>query len=438
MSQDSLIKVVLLLTISILVIIASSRATAATISTTAPEPPTSPDIARRDLVEPSNIPNGYNASNTVICVYPVSGQYGFLPRLLYYASLTLAILGRYQRWLVMGALASALSYAGSTAIHAMALVSSRKPVFDLDILAAWAVLSTGCMAFVGLVHWSRAMRQSEARLVLVLWGMLVGIGCLFCRAELLDIRSDAEPACRSASGILLMAPYQTVDPQFSNCTYKCFGTKTPMRNPSKISAILTTRLLTSYANLGTILVVPILAAAYKSIALNMHPHTPSELCTRFVVTQINSSLNMNLSQQVYNTACSSWYGGYMVLFHYIHRARLHRQRKARIIAMLIYPWLLLELLFDLAAPPLFITNIVVNEINLMKTSLPYDEEVASIGQWSPIVAAALVVMASVINKGTRTYSARKCRKQVPAQLEEVQTWPRKHLEEENLPTYVPR
>ncbi|OJD13126.1 hypothetical protein AJ78_06387 [Emergomyces pasteurianus Ep9510] len=388
-------RLTILQSISIFVLIASSKVSAVTISRTAPDLPTSPVIARRDLVEPSNIPDGYNASNTVMCVFPISGQYGFLPRLLYYASLTFAILGRYQRWLVIGALASALSYAGSTAIHAMALVSSRKPVFDLDILAACAVLSTGCMAFVSLVHWSRAMRQSEARLVLVMWGVLVGIGCLFCRAELFDIRSDAEPACRSGSGMLLMTPYQTVDPQFSNCTYKCFGTKAPMRDPSKITAIPTTYLSASYANLGTILLVPILAAAYKSIALNMHPHTPSEICTRFVMTQINSSLNVKLSQQVITQ---------------------HAQ---------------------VATPPLFITNIVVNEINLMKTSLPFDEEIASVGQWSPIVAATLVVMASVINKCMRTYGDRKCPKNVPEQLERVQTWPRKNFEKEYPRAYVP-
>ncbi|KAK2787251.1 hypothetical protein FQN52_007340 [Onygenales sp. PD_12] len=75
------------------------------------------------LVQPSNIPEGYSANDTIICVYPMSGQYSFLLRLLYYASLVFAILGRYQRWLAMGALASALSYAGSTAIHAMALIT---------------------------------------------------------------------------------------------------------------------------------------------------------------------------------------------------------------------------------------------------------------------------------------------------------------------------
>lgn len=186
--------------------------------------------------------------------------------------------------------------------------------------------------------------------------------------------------------------------------------------------------------IGTILFVPILAAAYKSIALNMHPRTPSELYIRFVMTQINGSLNMKLSQQVYNAACSTWYGGYMVLVHYIHKARFRHQQRPRIAAMLIYPWLLLELLFDLATPPLFSTNIVVNEINLMKTRLSYDEEVASVGQWSPKVSATLVVLAAIINKGMRTYRARKRRKDIPEQVEE----PREHLEEEKPPTHAPR
>ncbi|KAK2798938.1 hypothetical protein FQN50_008669 [Emmonsiellopsis sp. PD_5] len=359
----------------------------------------------------------------------MSGQYDFLPRLLYYASLVFAILGRYQRWLVMGALASALSYAGSTAIHAMALITSRRPVVDLDILAAWGVLSTGCLAFAALVHWSRALRESGARLVLILWGVLVATGCIFGHVELMNIHSDAEPACRSASGALLTRPYELVNPLF-NCTYKCFGHKSPMRDPSEIIAIPTNHLLGTYANLGLILVAPVLAAAHKTLALNVYPHTPSQECTRLAMIYINSSINTRLSQSLYNSASSSWYGGYIILFQYIRKARSKTHKKNLLVAMVVYSWMILDLLLDLSTPPMFITNIVVNELNLMRTKLPNEEGIASVGQWAPVVAASLVIIASLINKGLKMHGARKLPKDIPPEFAEQHGWSSKKQEDQ--------
>ncbi|KAK2788147.1 hypothetical protein FQN53_004032 [Emmonsiellopsis sp. PD_33] len=157
----------------------------------------------------------------------MSGQYSFLLRLLYYASLVFAILGRYQRWLAMGALASALSYAGSTAIHAMALITSRRPVFDPDILAARAVLSTGCLA----------------------------------------------PLVLRIAGI--------------------------------------------------------------------------------------------------------W--GNIILFQYICEAKFKVHKKNLVVVMIVYSWMILDLLLDLSTPPVFIAKIVANELNLMITKLPNQEGIASVG-----------------------------------------------------------
>src|ERR1700754_2001180 len=99
----------------------------------------------------------------VNCVYAISGSYGLLPRLLYYVTLVFAIFGRRTEWLIIGALVSALTYAGTTAIHIFALVASKSPVFDLDIMAAWAVLSTGALAYIGIIHWSTTLRDSRAK-----------------------------------------------------------------------------------------------------------------------------------------------------------------------------------------------------------------------------------------------------------------------------------
>ncbi|WEW57025.1 hypothetical protein PRK78_002484 [Emydomyces testavorans] len=375
-------------------------------------------LVYRDLVKPSNIPKGHN--DTVICVYPISGQYGLLPRLVYYITLVLGIVGRYQRWLVMGALASALSYAGATAIHMLALPTSRTPVFDLDILAAWAVLTTGCLAFAALVHWSSALRHSEGRIVIILWGALVGIGCITGRSLLLDVHSDAEPACRSSAGDLLTSRSELASPKF-NCTYKCFDAKSPMRQTNEVTAIPTNQLLGTYANLGVVLLVPILAAAQKALTFNLTPHTPSQACTSLVMVYVNSSLNLRLSQSTYNAACESWYGGYILLFHYARKARFKLGVKKRLVTLIVFPLIFLDLLFDLTAAPLFIANIIFNELNLLKTDLPMEEGYSSVGQWSPIVSAVLVLIASLINRFVSWWKTKKqLGKRPPPEKEETQ------------------
>lgn len=85
----------------------------------------------------------YNATtdrNQVDCIYPISGQYGFLPRLLYYCLLLFAVLNRKQVWLIAGALASALTYSGTAAIHAFVIAKSL-PLQDLDCYGIYPIVS---------------------------------------------------------------------------------------------------------------------------------------------------------------------------------------------------------------------------------------------------------------------------------------------------------
>ena len=171
------------------------------------------------------------------CVYAISGTYGLLPRCLYYVTLIFAIFGRTREWLIIGALVSALTYAGTSAIHQMALVQGRENIYDLDILGAWAVLSTGALAFIVMIHWSSTVRNSEARLILIVWGILVGTALIFGRSELFNTDlSPGEPACYSSKGQLLIYPIELISPEF-NCTYKCFSYRKPMRQASEVMAV---------------------------------------------------------------------------------------------------------------------------------------------------------------------------------------------------------
>ena len=57
-----------------------------------------------------------------LCVYPISGQYGFLNRLLFYILMIFSLIARRHDWLAAAALGTAMTYAASAAVHAFALL----------------------------------------------------------------------------------------------------------------------------------------------------------------------------------------------------------------------------------------------------------------------------------------------------------------------------
>lgn len=61
-------------------------------------------------------------SYELACAYAISGQYGFLPRLLYYFLLMVSLFLRKHNWLSAGALAGAMTYSASACVHAFALL----------------------------------------------------------------------------------------------------------------------------------------------------------------------------------------------------------------------------------------------------------------------------------------------------------------------------
>jgi hypothetical protein len=341
----------------------------------------------------------------VICIYPLSGQYGFLPRVLYYFTLVFAILGRNQQWLVVGALASALTYSGCAAIHILCLSGSRTPIYDLDILGCWALLSTGALAFVVMIHWSTTVKQSRAKVVLVLWAVLMGIGLSTGRALLFDRPLRPEPSCRSKSGQLLQLQSQLLDPAF-NCTYKCFSADKVMRKRNEKMAIPST-----YLNLRDpdyiVLLGPIMAAALKCLSYQSLAHSPSQLCSRTIISKLinNQGRHKHLTDHIYDAAASKWYGGYIILIQYIHRQPWSWHHLW--IWSLAYPWLALELVLDALTPPMFIANIVLNELNLRAQNLPNAELPYAVGQWSPMASTLLVIMASAVCRGIEIWENRK-------------------------------
>ena len=359
-----------------------------------------------------------NATNhdplLINCVYSLSGTYGLLPRILYYCTLVFAVFGRSKEWLVIGALVSALTYAGTSAVHAMALVASKQDAFDLDIVGCWAVLSTGAIAYIVMVHWSSTLRNSRARLVMVMWGFLIGTSLLFSRSELIDTPLTAgEPACYSASGILLEYPLQLIDPQF-NCTYKCFSTHKPMRNRSELIAVPRHVVQNHYSQLALVSVGPIMFAAYAAISWDSQEHSPSQVLTRFVMSKLDPKHHEEIVKLIYHASREQWYGGYIALYTYAYRMQWNWTKLMA--SSLCIPWFTLILLVDLFCIPMFIINVTLNELNLVGSGFPLNEANRAIGQWGPIVSSMLVVYAACVNRGMEEWEARQKRKKERREL----------------------
>ncbi|EXJ70278.1 uncharacterized protein A1O5_06346 [Cladophialophora psammophila CBS 110553] len=366
--------------------------------------------------------NSYGGPVTEInCVYPISGTYGLLPRLLYYVTLIFAIFGRRTEWLIIGALVSALTYAGTTAIHLMALVSSKSGVFDLDIMGAWAVLSTGALAYIGIIHWSSTLRATRARVVMICWGCLVGTSLIFGRSELFDTPiNPPEPACYSSKGMLLEYPSQKwMNPDFANCTYQCFNISKPMRQSSEIMAI-PHRILdnSQYRTLTYVLVGPIQFAAYAALSMDAQEHTPSHMCTRLVMSYlIHPGHREQFAKTVYKASMEQWYGGYFALLGYVRRSKWSWRKLA--LSSFVIPWMLLGLVIDVLCLPLMVCNIVFNELTLLQGGLPTNEANMAIGQWGAIVNSVLVLIAACITKGMEIWDRRKKAKQLDSVVEAV-------------------
>jgi hypothetical protein len=355
--------------------------------------------------------NASQDEDLMLCVYPISGAYGLLPRLLYYTTLILGIFGRVQEWLVIGALASALTYAGTAAVHAMTLCASRQTVFDLDILGAFAVLSTGALAYITLSNWSTTFRNSRARVVMLCWGVLIGVGVIFGRAELYDTKlSPGEPACYSSTGVLLSQPFQLQDSSF-NCTYECFSARKPMRKQSETIAIRKAVLTGKFSRLSVVLVGPVMYAAGAAITWDAREHTPSQSLTRLVMSYLSPKHHPEITKSIYKAASETWYGGYFALFTFVRRERWSVRKF--LLSCFALPWFALGLALDLLCIPLLITNVILNEVNLLATHLPTNEPPFAFGQWGPIVSSVLIVIATIINKGLEIRERRKNATDIP-------------------------
>ncbi|PKX88955.1 uncharacterized protein P174DRAFT_379444 [Aspergillus novofumigatus IBT 16806] len=189
----------------------------------------------------------YNATlgeGRIECVYPISGQYALLQRVLYYGLLLFSIVSRKTPWLVAGALGAAMTYAASAAVHATILAGiSRDSLLDLDCLGIFAIVSVGSLVVTVFFHGSELLRESPARPVFQYWGLLMVVGTV-CAVVAMLRDYPGEERCTSIPSdgadttepILLTSTAQ-LDLLLFNCTYACFRTRQVFRDPSDIRVV---------------------------------------------------------------------------------------------------------------------------------------------------------------------------------------------------------
>lgn len=338
----------------------------------------------------------YNATadrDTAVCVYPMSGQYEALQHFLYYGLLLFAVFARHQVWLVTGAVASALTYSGTAAIHSIILAAvSRNSLLDLDSFGTWAVVSAGCLIMLPVAEFSETLRESLARPVFKFWGTLVMIGVI-CSAVACLRKYPEETACRSLDGVLLTGPNHG-NMSIFNCTYSCFSTSQPLRSPTEITVLMKRTLL---GLRGKILIPTVIMTTgfgyyggFIGFLISGRKRTKAEL--HKAIRDIESYLSSPESHRVIVVREPS--GGNP---RQLAREEMRRlQEELRTGKYQPDPCLA----FVGALGPLFFFVVVcLNEICIFAGGgLPFNEPAYAVGQWSGCVSIILVLIASAITQ----------------------------------------
>ena len=373
----------------------------------------------------------------VPCWYPVSvnlptisldlnqhslqqGDYGRLPRMLFYCVVVFALLASHLEWLVIGALAAAFTYSGSAAIHGCLLTWRGPASGDLDVYALIAILSTSCLVIVPLINWSTTLRnlgsrddqESGARTIIIYWGALVAVGLLStltvlwssayyvwnfstlnpitCHPPGSRIIYDAgqKPMwCRFIIGIEWVQENGCIDPcQQSSFAFPqaIFRSKTDLQLLSRAQLEATMAVIDPfpensfferYLYFGTILGLFIIVQGVWAVCFGRRNPRQAR-------------------NTIYTLLVGLHLGSFPRLLRMNHKAsgRWHK-RVARYVATIAYLWAVLASILSVL---LFLANIVTMEVLL--AYYPQSESAAHIGAWSYWASTGLVILAAFIGR----------------------------------------
>ncbi|KAL5352226.1 hypothetical protein ACLOAV_002173 [Pseudogymnoascus australis] len=187
----------------------------------------------------------------VSCVYPMSGQYGLLPRLLFYASLIFASTMRSSGWFANIVLGLAMSYSTTAFVHIIVIYATHgwhPPILDLDVLGIFLLGAVGVSMYPAIAV-SRVARRSSymkfgVQVVIGYWWLIMFLlsslaTILLNNHKNLRQNSNSEVACYLPDSTLLTSLAQLNGTRDLECIYDCFLTrKSVIKTQDAVTVVL--------------------------------------------------------------------------------------------------------------------------------------------------------------------------------------------------------
>jgi hypothetical protein len=171
--------------------------------------------------------------------------YGLLSRVLFYASLTFAVLGQRFEWLAIGALASAMTFSATAAIHIIIIFATHgrhPPILDLDAVSIALIAIASVSMFPALMCFSSALQKNRAgRVVITLWFFTMVIAYVLALLVLFDTgaqHSNAAVPCFFPDKTLLTSLAQLDGTRDLECIYDCFLTRGSILKPQDAAMVM--------------------------------------------------------------------------------------------------------------------------------------------------------------------------------------------------------
>ncbi|KAL9599314.1 MAG: hypothetical protein Q9219_003941 [cf. Caloplaca sp. 3 TL-2023] len=342
----------------------------------------------------------------VLCVYPINGQYGVLPRTLFYALLVFSLVFRSKIWISAACLASAMVYSGTAAIHALSLASRfnfkqydggihddnvlAAELGDLDMNAIWVIVSSGCLMLTPIINWSTTIRK-HARVITVYWGLLLFTGLIvsmialwgghhpYMELGLATCFEQHDPVeCDRTAAV---DQYQFFNPPKEfwldcNCVDTCDQVKssirvgtsmTPYVSPAKSLEIAAREPFSRIQKLNEFFIIFVLVQGVLGL---LQSHWSQRNVRNSLFTRLAPGENVQPS-----TSTGAQF------------------MSAKVFAAAFY---LFSVIMAICCPAFFVINLVIQETLLF--NYPISEPYSSVGQWSSWTSLGLAVAAAFIDK----------------------------------------
>ncbi|KAJ5747831.1 uncharacterized protein N7511_009527 [Penicillium nucicola] len=326
-------------------------------------------VQRATLASPPNA-TGIEPVLEVVCAWPVSGQYGPGTRVLYYALIAACVVARKVEFIRSACLAAVLLFPAVAALHGIVLaVLHIDGAVDMDVYGAFQLCAIGILTAPATVRLSTTYFNNPGRNLIFIWTVLLLAGLLSLIVEFMRLKSVVCPI-NDQGGIEWARTNKF--PYGESCGMRCTPDDGPISRLRQGSAdniyvvptpfeltFNTTTLLAAGCCVPAIL--QLVSMWIKIMDSNWEKFSPGE--KRKPEDTIDGTNGATLS----------------------HMTGITEK---------IRSWLALIEIPVFAAAVLFI--IVKGELNFWSKPVYYQtEQIASIGQWAPIVGTGLAVFGSL-------------------------------------------